>query len=460
MDDLCKFCNMSRLARMAHIVSRGGTLMRIKKSFRKMLAAAVTMGTFAVMPFVSAEVREYEGFGEYVMSDFETPDIAKQRAKARAEQNAMEQAGVYVESYTKTVNARVTHDEIITMTNGILKVKDTQYEMTPIEGGKSFIIKVYIKADVDTEDVMRWLSQNKQEMDKLVEQNKELQRAKDEQDRQIEELKRQVAVIQTEQDRTAIQEKFNIADQNFISNQKVEEGFRYYSGRNYADAIVAFSQAIERDSENSAAFLGRSFAYSALGDFSRALGDSTKVVELAPDSPIAYLSRGGVYGHLNSYQNAIDDYSKAIELYPQYANAYVWRGIIFARFGDYTPAIIDCTTAIQINPANSYAYYARGLVYLNKKDYLVAIDDFTKSIELNPQASDSYKMRAMAYVSLHNLSEALVDITKAIELNPKDGAAYHYRGAIYHDMGKKGKMRADYEMSRRLGYIGGKDYTK
>lgn len=434
--------------------------MRIKKLFRKMLAAAVAAGIFVIMPLVSAEVREYEGFGEYVMSDFETPDIAKQRAKARAEQNAMEQAGVYVESYTKTVNARVTHDEIITMTNGILKVKDTQYEMTPIEGGKCFLIKVSIKVDVDTEDVMRWLSQNKQEMDRLVEQNKELQRAKEEQDRKIEELKRQVAVVQTEQDRSAIQEKFNVADQDFLSNQKVEEGFRYYSSRNYAEAIVSFSQAIERDSENPTAFLGRSFAYSALGDFSRALVDSAKVVELAPDSPIAYLSRGGVYGHLNSYQNAIDDYSKAIELYPQYANAYVWRGIIYARLGDYTSAIIDCTTAIQINSANPYAYYARGLVYLNKKDYLIAVDDFAKSIELNPHDSDSYKMRTMAYVSLHEFSKALSDITKAIELNPKDGAAYYYRGAIYHDMGKKGKMQADYEMSRRLGYTGGKDYTK
>ena len=65
---------------------------RIKKSFRKMMATAFAAGTFAVMPLVSAEVKEYEGVGEYVMSDFETPDVAKQRAKARAEQNAMEQA--------------------------------------------------------------------------------------------------------------------------------------------------------------------------------------------------------------------------------------------------------------------------------------------------------------------------------------------------------------------------------
>ena len=84
--------------------------MRTKRSFRKMIAALLAAGTVATMPLASAEVREYQGVGEYVMSDFETPDVAKQRAKARAEQNAMEQAGVYVESYTKVINARVTHD--------------------------------------------------------------------------------------------------------------------------------------------------------------------------------------------------------------------------------------------------------------------------------------------------------------------------------------------------------------
>ena len=59
--------------------------MRMRKSLRKMIAAAFAAGSFAVMPLVSAEVKEYEGFGEYVMSDFETPDVAKQRTQARAD---------------------------------------------------------------------------------------------------------------------------------------------------------------------------------------------------------------------------------------------------------------------------------------------------------------------------------------------------------------------------------------
>ena len=54
------------------------------------------------------------------MSESDNLGSAKEKAKQKALRNAQEQAGVYVSSYTKVINNQVTHDEIITMTNGIL----------------------------------------------------------------------------------------------------------------------------------------------------------------------------------------------------------------------------------------------------------------------------------------------------------------------------------------------------
>ena len=112
----------------------------------------------------NAERKTYIGVGEYVMSDFETPDIAKQRAKARAEQNAVEQAGVYVESYTKTENSIVVKDEITAITIGILHVMDTKYSFTPLqEQGGSTIVKATIKTYVDSKQMDEWMKQNIQQ---------------------------------------------------------------------------------------------------------------------------------------------------------------------------------------------------------------------------------------------------------------------------------------------------------
>ncbi len=63
---------------------------------KKLLAELLIVAGLLTASVVHAEVRNYTGVGEYYMSDFETPNVAQQRAKQRAEQHACEQAGVYV----------------------------------------------------------------------------------------------------------------------------------------------------------------------------------------------------------------------------------------------------------------------------------------------------------------------------------------------------------------------------
>lgn len=50
----------------------------------------------------SAELKSFDGTGTYTMSSFETMNVAEQRAIQAAERDALEKAGVYVSSYTKT----------------------------------------------------------------------------------------------------------------------------------------------------------------------------------------------------------------------------------------------------------------------------------------------------------------------------------------------------------------------
>ena len=393
--------------------------MRIKKSFRKMLAAAMAAGTFAVMPLAFAEVREYEGLGEYVMSDFETPDVAKQRAKARAEQNAMEQAGVYVESYTKVINAQVTHDEINVMTNGILKVKDVQYgKMTPTEDGKGILIRVTVKADIDTDDITKWLSQNRENVSNLVEQNKELQKAKAEQEKQIEELKKQVADAKSAQDKEKVQVKINAADQEFLSNQKADEGFKLLCDGDYVGAAVLLSQAIE----------------------------------INPKNALAYSRLGGAYAEMKDERKALENCNKAIELAPKDARAYCSRGLAYGKHGDYAKAIADFTKAIELDPKGAKSYNNRGLAYSELGDYAKAIADNTKAIELDPKYAAAYGNRGVAYERLGDYVKAIADFTKVVELNPKDALAYYNRGVAYQEMGNHAKANADFVMAKELGY--------
>ena len=93
---------------------------------KKILGAVLGMLLF-VNP-ASAEIQTYDGEGVYIMSDFETPEIGKERAKARAERNAQEQAGVWVDSYLKVQNYMVVEDEVINTSSNRLTMKFCQSE--------------------------------------------------------------------------------------------------------------------------------------------------------------------------------------------------------------------------------------------------------------------------------------------------------------------------------------------
>ena len=150
------------------------------------------VGNFFFASPVQAEVQTYTGVGEYLMSDFETFDIAQQRAKQRAEQNACEQAGVYVESRTEVKNAQVTNDEIVTMTRGILQIIDVQFKREFVDDNTTRI-RATIKAQIDSDDVTKWLAKYTQERAALVAPNNALRQFIAKKDKQISTLKHQPA---------------------------------------------------------------------------------------------------------------------------------------------------------------------------------------------------------------------------------------------------------------------------
>ena len=96
-----------------------------KKKLLRGILAAIIGGNLFLPSTTSAEIKTYTGTGEYIMSDFETPEVAKQRAKVYAERNAQEQAGVYVNSYSKMENFNLVADEIVTTIISLYQWKNT-----------------------------------------------------------------------------------------------------------------------------------------------------------------------------------------------------------------------------------------------------------------------------------------------------------------------------------------------
>ena len=291
---------------------------------------AVVLGGLLMANVANAEVRTYEGVGEYVMSDFETPDIAKQRAKARAEQAAQEKAGVFVKSNTKVVDLQLKSEEIEIITAGVMKVHSVTYDVKNDSSGFVFVSKVF--ADIDTAEIEKWLNQNENSMAELVAQNRALQNSIAEQEKQLAELKAKLAAVEKNQSETSVSVRIQMTrdfaqnDSQFLSTQRLKVGNDAYSRKDYNSAIWAYTDAIE----------------------------------LNPQNIDAYIFRGGAFGYLKQYDSAAADFSQAIQLNNQSFDAHYGLGATYLYQRKYNSAINELNIAISLNNQNAAAYYARG----------------------------------------------------------------------------------------------------
>ena len=96
---------------------------------------------------------------------------------------------------------------------------------------------------------------------------------------------------------------------------KIELGQKYLTELNYTEAVASFTEAIRLDPDNIQAYMGRSEAYLALGEYEKALEDyrfvSQKTEEMPYTRAISYMGQAEVYEKIDKQDRALADYGLA-----------------------------------------------------------------------------------------------------------------------------------------------------
>ena len=351
---------------------------------KKFLAAAILASNLLFMPTSHAEIKTYEGTDEYIMSEFETIDIAKQRAKQKAERAAQEKAGVYINSYSEVKNLELVRDEIISIACGILSVVDVKYDVTPLDNANGFLIRATVKANIETDDVNKWLEKSAREKSMIVVQNKELRQAVADQDATIDKLKDQIKKLTAEgklsgkREREKITQEVAAEDKIFLANQKLDEAQKNFYAHNYDAAIKLCDESIKIQ-PTARAYCGRGGAYGVLQNFNKTVEDCTQAIKLDPNYAMAYTNRGAAYGNLDNYQAAMADMNKAIQCDPTLALAWNNRAALYLMAGEVNQAFRDANKAIELDPKLDLPYMIRGTCYQIAGNLAGAQADFEKA---------------------------------------------------------------------------------
>src|SRR3989338_7050917 len=174
-----------------------------------------------------AETKEIISEGTYNMGDGETPSVAESRALLQAKRTALEQAGTYVESWTKVENLQLTKDEIQVLASGIMEVTILDKKRTVVGDGIHFWVQ--IKAKVNPDKIEEMAKRVKEKS--VVEDYKKIQEDYAKSQREIEELKKQLAGAKGEKEKKQVEAKITDDERLFESKQWFEKGYQYWKKR-------------------------------------------------------------------------------------------------------------------------------------------------------------------------------------------------------------------------------------
>ena len=244
------------------------------------------------------------------------------------------------------MNNELTDDEVLTITNNSYEiVGEVKYNQVAKQVTDQIILVMWeatVDVKVDDGEITKWVKRDSDERSKLITQTRETNEAAAENERKVEDLRKRASTVTDEAGREKLKAEFEQADNEFLSNQKVEEGTRLAFNQKFDDAIKLYTEAIELKPNNATAYNWRGnirnirASEKELVDKNvaegkklreQALYDLNRAIQLKPDYSEAYGNRGFVYYMAKNYSNSIKDFNRAIELNPRHVQNYVYRAL-------------------------------------------------------------------------------------------------------------------------------------
>ncbi|MEI6609266.1 MAG: tetratricopeptide repeat protein [Deltaproteobacteria bacterium] len=408
---------------------------------------------------VSAETKTFIKEYTYQASDEDSKNSSRTIALREVKRLLLEELGTYLESQTEVINFKLTKDQIVTLTAGIVQTELIE------EKWNTENLKYWLKAKItaNPQDVIKSidsLRKDRAKVKELEELRKKSEELLKENERLTKELKTAKGYAKQE---TAQAYKRNI--DNLSATEWFEKGESLFNAGNHTAAIKAFSKALELNPQEEEAYNSRGISYEVLGNHQQAINNFSQYIKINPRDVAPYFNRGNVYRELGNYQQAIKDYSKAIELESDADSLsfyYSLRGAAYGKLKNNQQAIKDYSKAIELNSdagGLSIDYSNRASVYIRLGNFRQALEDQSKAIELNPRDdAEAYGVRGAIYYGLGNYQQAITDYNKAIELNPKYAALYYCRGLVYDEIDNHSKAINDMKIAAKLGYKEAQNY--
>jgi len=272
-------------------------------------------------------------------------------------------------------------------------------------------------------------------------------------------------------------------------------GVQELNAKNYEDAILSFSEAIQLNADEPYSYFNRGLAYQSKDEIALAIRDFDRAIILNRSVPGLLSARAQSHLQNLDFDSAVRDANEALSLdQPDIGNGYsswvrglvAWgaeydyglairsldeaidqgfgvggyaaRGYAHWVVGDAGRAIADLSKAIQLEPEFAWPVNARGWVLLESGQDTRARDDFQTALKLideeiaqNPGHIANYATRAWVFLGMGQPEKAIRDADRVLKSNAVKSTvrdAHSARGRSY--LKKKEFVRAVADFTRAI----------
>jgi len=376
--------------------------------------------------FCAAQTTVIIAEGEYVMGSGETMEVAEERAKKLAMQNAAEQAGAFVKSYSEVKNFILESDVIEVIANHSMQVEVIDLKKTVLGDVDAIRFYVKIQATMSEEEIEANLKKVREDQS-IVDAYTRLKADYEKQNLEMEQLKNQLAVA-VGADRKKIAGMISEEEKKFKANLWVEKAqtSSYFTD----EALDAYKKAVELNPDLAQAYVGMAdvLRFQNMGEpwelaelekklekLNEALAYLDTALSIDQNYADAYAMRAGLLEEVRNTERSIHAQKEESEVFSETEyNERIWK---------------DINRAIALGASNK--------ADLCQKRAWFHLGDM-QSAEIEQAPTD---------IVITHLDKAIADINQAIALC-EDGdlerlSGYCYTKAKIYDYAKNYYIRKD-----------------
>jgi tetratricopeptide (TPR) repeat protein len=134
-------------------------------------------------------------------------------------------------------------------------------------------------------------------------------------------------------------------------------------------------------------------------DYDRLISKYTQKLEANPKEVAAYIRRGNAYYYKKDFDRALEDYNRALELSPKDANIYRNKGLVYYQLKDWGRALGEFNRALEIKPDFAPAHYSKAILLDKTGKPKEALEAYQSFLKYGPPRAKKYIQRARKRVA-------------------------------------------------------------